>query len=123
MTNIVKDRPTDIFFDLINYNLEAKENNVSKGDEFPKALLILGDLAANRIKQGKMTQDDIDNIEAYMTCFTGPYKDHYLSRSYPELERTAKTVLEGIYVASEVLDRRNIQASPVQSGNSLRKTI
>jgi len=126
MTSIVKDRPSDMFFDLINYNLEVKETGADKGTEFPKALAILGDLAANRIKQGKMSQDDIENMEAYVTCFVGENKDFYLSRTYPDLERAAKTFLEGTYVAREELEKRNIQARPIQTEgytNSLRKTL
>ena len=126
MTSIVKDRPSDMFFDLINYNLEVKETGADKGTEFPKAFAILGDLAANRIKQGKMSQDDIENMESYVECFLGENKDNYLSRSYPDLERAAKSFLEGTYIASQELEKRNMQARPVQQDSfsmSLRKSL
>ncbi|MBQ9072568.1 MAG: hypothetical protein IJY25_05375 [Bacilli bacterium] len=115
MTSIVKKSHTDMILDLVNYINSAKDTNALKGDEFAKALELIGDVAANQAKRGLLTEEQRDQIETLL-----PSDERYFKYPHKDIARSRKMILEGIDMGFEAANRRTMMASPVSS-YSLRK--
>ena len=59
----LRDSITNSLLDYINYMHETKHSEVNS-DALAKCVLMTGELFANKIKKGEITQDGIDSFEA-----------------------------------------------------------
>ena len=106
--NIVSERPSDIILNSLNRLSSAKKTAALKPEEFSKLIEVVGDLAANKIKQGKMTEEQIDSLLSYDNL---DYR--YFSLPHKDLEEAFKRFSEGIYMAQEQRGLRFFQAKQV----------
>ncbi len=118
MTSIVNfedrlnDRVSNVILESLNRMHDAKQNGVLGPDELSKIIVLEGDLFANKIKQGRVTFDEIESAETFVTGFVGPNKDKYFSYNHADLDKASKAFLEGTFFAREELERR--QRSTIQ---------
>ena len=117
------ERKSDTIFSSLNRLHDAKLSGALTRDEFSKILVSVGDLFANKIRQGKVTEDEIESVEAYLTGFTGENSDKYFSFPHEDLDRASKTVLESIDFAKQAVDKRNEYAQPVMEADSYERTF
>jgi hypothetical protein len=117
------ERKSDIVFSSLNRLHDAKQSGALTRDEFSKLLVSVGDLFANKIKQGKVTEDEIESVEAHLTGFIGENSDKYFSFPHIDLDRASKTVLESIDFARQSLEKRNEYAQPVMEADSYERTF
>jgi len=116
MTSIVKDSHTNMILDLTNYINSAKDTKALKGDEFAKVLELIGDLNANQIRKGLVSEEEIETRESFL-----PSDERYFKYPHKDIPRARKIFLEGDDIALEDANRRSMMASPVQSSYSLKK--
>ena len=90
---------------------DAKLSGALRADEFSKTIIYISDLFANKIKQGKLNDEEIESAETYLTGFVGENKDKYFSLQHDDLDRAAKIFLEGNAIALETIQERNISVS------------
>ena len=87
MTNGYNDMThTDTILHMTNWINEAKTKGIELKDALSITLRKLGELGANNIKKGKMSEDSIEQAEIYMSQFSGENKDKYLSHQHEDLD-------------------------------------
>ena len=111
------DRTSDVVLNSLNRLYEAKLNGVLDKDEFSKIIVLTGNMFANKIKQGKITNDEIDQVESYIIGLD----KHYFSNAHDDLDKASKIFLEGDYVALESLNTRKLSAQPIFSEEEYNK--
>ena len=116
-------RPSDIILESLNGLNLRKNTGVLNQTELSEIIIQIGDLFANKIKQGKVNEDQIESFEAHITHFMGPNKDKYFTFAHEDLERGTKSALESIDFAKETLERRKNFAQPVMDAESYDKTF
>lgn len=119
----VSERKSDGILKSLNRLLDAKPGGALTRDEFSKILVSVGDLFANKIKQGRVTEDEIESVEAHLTGFIGENSDKYFSFPHQDLDRASKTVLESIDFAKQAVDKRNEYAQPVMEADGYERTF
>ena len=113
MTNIInfesrlKSRYSDEIFEILNQMHDAKISGVLVPDQLSKELVLVGNVFANKIVQGKVSQDEIESAESFVTGFLGKNKDNYFNNRHVDLDKSARIFLEGNFVALEKLERKN----------------
>lgn len=117
------ERKSDAIFSSLNRLHDAKLSGALTSDEFSKILVSVGDLFANKIKQGKVTEDEIESVEAHLTGFIGENSDKYFSFPHTDLKGASKTVLESIDFARQAVEKRNEYAQPVMDADSYETTF
>ena len=110
MTSIVKDRPSDVFFDSFERFAIAKETGALTGDEFSKIQILLGSIFSNQVKRGLKTEEETEDFineipNGNWPCFNYPHTD---------LEVAHRTINQDISAA--LYERENIvrKAQPVK---------
>lgn len=114
MSNIEK-RQSDVIFDMLNRINEGKKNGSLRPNELAKTLVLVGDLGANKIKQGKMDEDSIEAFEA-----TFP-KINYFDYNHKGIEQAYKTAMESIDIAKENNNQRNMNQTVSSYTKGLRR--
>lgn len=109
----IVDRPSDVILESINRLYDAKLSGAIREEELSKIIVLEGDLFANKIKQGKVSNNEIEQTEAFLTGFIGENKDKYFSLKHKDLDRASKMFLEGDFFALEDQRKRSISASPI----------
>lgn len=117
------ERKSDVIFNSLNRFSDAKLSGGLNDEEFSKIVVLIGDLFANQIKQGKHTEDNIESFESHLDGLDGPNSGNYFVHNHKNLESAVKSVLEGNDFAKQELDRRNQYAQPVMSAESYTKTF
>ena len=117
------ERKSNTILSSLNRLHDAKLSGALTRDEFSKILVSVGDLFANKIRQGKVTEDEIESVEAHLTEFTGDNSDKYFSFPHEDLDRASKTVLESIDFAKQAVDKRNEYAQPVMDADSYERAF
>lgn len=113
MTNItsfesrLNDRTSDVILNSLNRMYDAKLSGVMSPDELSKIVVLEGNLFANNISRGKVTQDEIESTESFITGFLEENKDNYFNNKHVDLDKSARMFLEGDFVALEELERRS----------------
>lgn len=118
-----KNRPSDVILDSINRLHDAKLSGALKEDELSSIIINIGDMFANKIKQGKVSNDDIESFEVHISGFTGENKDNYFAHSHADLDRSTKIVFESIDFAKDELDQRKQYSQPVMDAESYTKSF
>ena len=116
-----KGRPSDIILESLNGLNLRKNTGVLEQTELSSMIVYIGDLFANKIKQGKVSEDVIDSFESHLTQFLGENKDKYFTYPHKDLDRGTKSALESIDFAKEELERRSTYAQPVMDAESYDK--
>lgn len=111
MISIVKDRPSDVILSSLNRFYDAKLSGAVTKEELATIISDIGDLFANKIKQGNVHPDEIESIETYIEGLN----KNYFNLGHEGIDRASKTFLEGDYVALQELESRQIQSAPVNS--------
>ena len=112
---------TDTILHMTNWINEAKTKGIELKDSLSITLRKLGELGANNIKKGKMSEDSIEQAEIYMTQFTGENKDKYLSHPHEDLNVAASDFLRNFEQAKNYQRERKIAARPVMDAESYTK--
>ena len=105
MTNIInfesrlKSRYSDEIFEILNQMHDAKISGVLVPDQLSKELVLVGNVFANKIVQGKVSQDEIESAESFVTGFLGKNKDNYFNNRHVDLDKSARIFLDGNFVA------------------------
>lgn len=107
------DRTSDIIFSSLNRFHEAKLNGALEKDELSKIIVLTGNVFANKIKQGKVSDEEIDQVESFVEGLSS----HYFNHEHTDLERASKIFLEGNYAALEKSNTRVLNAQPVLSAS------
>ena len=118
-----QNRVSDGIFDSFNRFHEAKLSGALSKDEFSKLLISVGDLFANKIKQGKVSEDEIESLEAHLSGFVGENCDKYFAFPHEDLKMAAKSVLEGNDFALQSVEQRYEAAQPVMEAESYERTF
>ena len=122
MTNAYNDMThTDTILHMTNWINEAKTKGIELKDSLSITLRKLGELGANNIKKGKMSEDSIEQAEIYMTQFTGENKDKFLSHPHEDLNVAASDFLRNFEQAKNYRREREIAAQPVMDAESYTK--
>lgn len=116
-------RKSEIIFDSLNRLNTSKQTGGLKDTELSNLIVCIGDVFANKIKQGKVTVEEIESAESYLTGFIGENKDKYFSYPHRDLDRAAKSFFEGNDFAKEELEQRNQYAQPVMDAESYERTF
>ena len=112
---------TDKILSMVNYINEAKTKGVSLNDSLAITLRHTGELCANKIKQGKMSDDEIETVESFITQFTGENANKYFNHIHEGLPGAAKDFLVGDDFAKQKREQRNLEAHPVMDAESYVK--
>lgn len=115
------DRPSDVILKSSVRLLEAKRTGAITEDEFADLLVKIGDLHANKIRQGKAIMDEVEEVEDYIECLIGKNGNNYFSYNHKGLDVAAKKFLEGDFVALQEVEKRENQAKPVLEGQKYVK--
>ena len=73
---------SDIFNSLNRLN-DAKQSGSLQDTELSSLIISIGDVFANKIKQGKVTEEEIESANLHLSGFTGKNKDKYFSYNKP----------------------------------------
>lgn len=92
MISIVKDRPSDMFFDSVNRFNDAKTTGALVNDEFSKILILEGSFEANMVSRGLKTEDEAN------TYINDMPEDNYFNYPHIGIEKAKKTVEQEITV-------------------------
>lgn len=116
----VKDsmRKSDVIFYTLNGLHDRKISGTMGKSEFADNLINIGDVFANLIKKGKISDEVIESYESHITQLIGENRDKYFNHQHDGLERAGKANLEGIFFAKEELEKRNAYAQPVMDAES-----
>lgn len=116
-------RPSDIIFESLNGFNSRKNAGVLKENELSNLISQIGDLFANKVKQGKVSDEVIESFESHLTQFTGENKDKFFAFPHEDLERGTKIALESVDFAREEVQKRNVSAQPVMDADSYERTF
>ena len=116
-------RKSDDIFNSLNRLNDAKQSGSLQDTELSSLIISVGDVFANKIKQGKVTEEEIESANLHLSGFTGKNKDKYFSYPHRDLDRAAKSFIEGAYMAEEELNERMGYAQPVMDAESYEKTF
>lgn len=97
-----KERLSDVILLRLNRVNEGKYNGGIKNTEFADELELTGSLLANSIKLGKLSNDDIESVQNYLSTFVGPNKDKYISYPHQDYDKAAMKALQSIALAQQV---------------------
>lgn len=107
------DRTSDVILNSLNRIYEAKLNGALETDELSKIIVLTGNLFASKIKQGKVSNDEIEQTEAFITDLN----QVYFSYEHTDLDKASKIFLEGDYAALDYANSRSLYAQPVKSAS------
>ncbi len=99
-------KPTDVILNSLNRLNIGKQTGALKNTEFSELLVHTGDLVANAIKFGKITEDDVDSIESFVTQFKGENANNYFAYNHEGLKEAATTFIEGDTIALQTYEER-----------------
>ena len=83
------DRPSNIILDSLNRLHFAKLSGGLNSKEFADEIVRVGDLTANCIKNGKITDEQVEEIESHLPSFS------YFKMEHKDLDRANRTFKEG----------------------------
>ena len=106
---------TDLVFESLNRIHDAKLSGALKETELSNNLILTGDIFANKIKQGKVSDDVIDSYKEYISQFLRPNKDKFFAFPHKDLDVATKTNYESIEFAEEEKEKRNLYSQPSMS--------
>jgi len=107
------DRPSDAILKASVRLLEAKRTGAITNNEFADLIVKIGDLYANKIRQGKAILEEVEEVEDYIECLISKNGNNYFSYAHKGLDVAAKKFLEGDFVALQEIEKRKIQSKPL----------
>lgn len=113
------DRPSNVVFQYLNKIYDSKINGSLTNGEFASTIALVGDIFANKVRQGKVTSDEIEQFEAHVSNL----QPAYFSFKHEGLKETSKMCLEGIAMAEQATNVRNISARPVLTEVDYNRTF
>ena len=116
-------RKSDEILNSLNGLHDRKLNGTLVYTEFSDNIINVTDLIANNIKLGKMSEEEIEDVEILLTHLVSENSDKYYSFPHGDLKRAGKTALESIDFAKDEMEKRNQFAQPVMDADSYAKTF
>lgn len=112
------ERPSDLLFEYTKVLSQQKLSGVVQDDLLSKILILEGDFIANKVKQGKLSGDEIESVRTLIPqgnyCFSYPHKF---------IENATKTVNESIDMAEAYLEERNERTHLTDIDNTFAKSF
>ena len=110
MTSIVKETPSNTFFESIERFSTAKETGALTGEELSKIEILLGSIFSNLVKRGLRTESQAEDFLNQMpngkwNCFNYPHKGQDVAY---------KTVEQDINAALYEKKKISIQSQPIK---------
>ena len=112
----ITNRPSDLLCEYTKLLHQQKLSGVVQNDLFSKILILEGDFLANKVKQGKLSEDEIESVRALF-----PSNDSYFSIKHENIEKANKTMNESIDMACAYMEERNVKVNVPNEFNTLRK--
>lgn len=106
--SIVKDRPSEIFFESIERFNIAKSTGALTGDELSKIITLVGNIFSNLVVSKGLKEEDVEKFETLI-----PDKNIF-NYNHKELEVAKKTVEQANTVALMDQERISRKAQPVK---------
>ena len=116
-------RKSDVIFNSLNRIYDAKLSGALKETEFSSIITSIGDIFANKVKQGNVNNEDIESYESHLTQFLGENRDKFYNHPHKDLDVAAKKTLQSIDLSKAEFDKRSSYANPVMSEDSYEKTF
>ena len=116
-------RKSDAILNSLNGMSDRKRAGVLASNEFASNIIDVTDLIANSIKQGKISEEEIESVELHLTHLVSDDAGKYYSYPHEDLQRAGKTALESIEFAKETVKERVSYAQPVMDADSYEKTF
>ena len=110
MTSIVKETPSNTFFESIERFETAHRTGALVGDELSNIVILLGSIFANKVRKGLRTEEQAEDFLNQIP------NGKWNSFSYPHKEQDTayKTVEQDINAALYEQEKINNQAQPVK---------
>ncbi len=115
MSNVKTGRVSDVILESLNRFHEAKNTGALNRNELSELIIKIGDLFANKVKQGKVSSEDIENVESFLYGFDGKNASNYFSIEHSNLDVAKRTFEEGVDFALQELQDKRLAASPKES--------
>ena len=112
---------TDTICYTTNWINEAKMKGIDLGDRLSSVIINEGELGANNIKMGKMSEDSIEQAETHVSQFKGENADKYFSHPHKNLRGAASDFLRNFEQAKNYRRERQMAARPVFDEESYTK--
>lgn len=97
---------TNKIFYLYNHFYDAHLSGALVGEELSEIFINYGDLFANKIKQGKVSDETIDDVNMLLSGFIGQNKDKYFTFQHKGLDRATNTVFESVNIAKNNANKK-----------------
>ncbi len=123
MINAIGKRKSDEIFNALNRLNEAKQTGSLQDTELSKLIESVGDVFVNKVRQGAVTNDEIESVDAYLTGFTGENKDKYFAFPHKELDNAAKMFITKTHIAKREIDDRKFYSEAIMNSESYEKTF
>lgn len=111
------ERLSDKILNMLNRLKDAKDTNCVNNKEFSTLLMLVGDLYSNLVSKNKVTDEDIEQVEALISNLN----EHYFSNKHEDLVRASKVFMESIYVAD--INRDKYTVPSIEYSKARRKVI
>ena len=113
-------RLSDEILELANRIQAAKLSGALKKDEFSKLIMSFGELFANKIKQGNVSNEEIESVESYLSVLVGKNSDKYFNFPHEDLQKCTEIALQKISAAKQNVQQRKLfESSLVEQENSV----
>ena len=116
-------RKSDEIFNSLNRLNIAKQTGGLDDTELSNLIVSIGDVFANKVKQGKVSEDEIESACIHLSGFEGKNGDKYFAFPHKDLDRASKSFIEGVYMAKDEADKRAEYSQPVMEAESYERTF
>ena len=112
-----ENRTSDVIWDSFNRLYEAKLNGVLKSTELASLLEKIGNVFANTIKQGKVSEEGKEDFEKELIS------ENFFTIKHNNLSNAKIAIQEGNDFAMQEIQERQEYAKPVMDVESYGKTF
>ena len=113
------ERTSDLLLKLTNLLYESKNTGTLPKNLLAKIISKIGDLAANKVKMGKMTEEEAFNMLSFISQFKNGKVEDYFSfeHSNEDMKTAVSTFNESINMALSSRYISSLDTMPVQNAN------
>lgn len=113
------ERTSDLLLKETNFLYESKNTGTLPKNLLAKIISKIGDLAANKVKMGKMTEEEAFNMLSFISQFKNGKVEDYFSfeHSNEDMKTAVSTFYESINMALSSIYISSLDTMPVQNAN------
>lgn len=113
------ERTSDLLLKETNFLYESKNTGTLPKNLLAKIISRIGDLAANKVKMGKMTEEEAFNMLSFISQFKNGKVEDYFSfeHSNEDMKTAVSTFYESINMALSSIYISSLDTMPVQNAN------